>query len=200
MSHAARICEGKLPQKTNYLSLSHQNALQNLEGHLTGGQLFRYCWCLPQHPPLPVKSSPSFFTRVLYLKSNFEHLTALCNSSMASSSKPIVLHIGDPVKWNTELFAKFSEDFTVIRPSTEERQRDEFKKALREKRWGDFSALFRPFWNTGGEMGNWDKELIPLLPASCKIFASAGAGFDWVHVELLAARGMHFHLFSELQS
>lgn len=150
--------------------------------------------------PLCLSKSSPFFTRVLYLKSNFEHLTALCNSSMASSSKPIVLHIGDPVKWNTELFAKFSEDFTVIRPSTEERQRDEFKKALREKRWGDFSALFRPFWNTGGEMGNWDKELIPLLPASCKIFASAGAGFDWVHVELLAARGMHFHLFSELQS
>jgi hypothetical protein len=200
MSHAARICEGKLPQKTNYLSLSHQNALQNLEGHLTGGRLFRYCWCLPQHPPLPVKSSPSIFHSCPVPEISFQHLTALCNSSMASSSKPIVLHIGDPVKWNTELFAKFSEDFTVIRPSTEERQRDEFKKALREKRWGDFSAIFRPFWNTGGEMGNWDKELIPLLPASCKIFASAGAGFDWVHVDLLAARGMHFHLFSGIRS
>lgn len=169
------------------------------EGHLTSRQLFRYCWCLPQHPPLSVKSSPSIFHSCPVPEISFQHLTALCNSSMASS-KPIVLHIGDPVKWNTELFAKFSKDFTVIRPSTEERQRDEFKKALREKRWGDFSAIFRPFWNTGGEMGNWDKELIPLLPASCKVFASAGAGFDWVHVDLLAARGMHFHLFSGIQS
>ncbi len=38
-------------------------------------------------------------------------------------------------------------------------------------------------------MGRWDKELIPLLPKSCKISASAGAGFDWVDVDLLAERG-----------
>ena len=106
-----------------------------------------------------------------------------------ASNKPIVLHIGDPVKWNTELYAQFSRDFIVIRPSLEERQRDEFMKALKEKRWGEFSAIFRPFWNTGGEMGRWDREMIPLMPASCKIFASAGAGFDWADVDLLAARG-----------
>jgi len=70
-----------------------------------------------------------------------------------SSTKPIVLHIGDPVKWNLEQYEEFSKDFTVIRPSTEERQRDGFMKALKEKRWGDFHAIFRPFWNTGGEMG-----------------------------------------------
>lgn len=108
---------------------------------------------------------------------------------MAPGSKPVVLHIGDPVKWNKDYYAKFSEDFTVVRPSLEERQRDEFIKGLREKRWGDFAAIFRPFWNTGGEMGRWDEELIPLIPASCKIFASAGAGFDWADVNLLAARG-----------
>ncbi|KAH8591061.1 D-isomer-specific 2-hydroxyacid dehydrogenase-like protein [Bisporella sp. PMI_857] len=107
-----------------------------------------------------------------------------------SSPKPIVLHIGDPVKWNLSQYEQFSKDFTVIRPSTEERQRDEFMKALKEKRWGDFHGIFRPFWNTGGEMGRWDKELIPLVPASCKIFASAGAGFDWADVDLLAARGI----------
>ncbi|TVY31518.1 Hydroxypyruvate reductase [Lachnellula subtilissima] len=104
--------------------------------------------------------------------------------------KPIVLHIGDPVKWNTELYAQFSKDFTVVRPSLEERQRDQFMKSLKEKKWGNFTAIFRPFWNTGGEMGNWDKELIPLLPQSCKIFASAGAGFDWVNVDILAQRGI----------
>ncbi|KAF5875823.1 putative d-mandelate protein [Botrytis fragariae] len=102
--------------------------------------------------------------------------------------KPIVLHIGDPVKWNLDLYNQFAEDFTVIRPSTEERQRDEFMKGLKENRWGKFSAIFRPFWNTGGEMGRWDSELIPLIPESCRIFASAGAGFDWADVDLLADR------------
>ncbi|KAH8805749.1 D-isomer-specific 2-hydroxyacid dehydrogenase-like protein [Xylogone sp. PMI_703] len=105
-------------------------------------------------------------------------------------AKPVVLHIGDPVKWNTEYYQQFSKDFTVIRPSTKERQRDEFIKALKEKRWGNFDAIFRPFWNTGGEMGRWDKELIPLLPRSCKVFASAGAGFDWVDVDILADYGI----------
>ena len=96
------------------------------------------------------------------------------------------------MKWNIEQFEQFSKDFTVIRPSLEERQRGEFMKALKEKRWGNFSAIFRPFWNTGGEMGRWDKEIIPLVPESCKIFASAGAGFDWADVDLLAERGMLF--------
>ncbi|KAH8656719.1 D-isomer-specific 2-hydroxyacid dehydrogenase-like protein [Tricladium varicosporioides] len=109
---------------------------------------------------------------------------------MGSEAKPIVLHIGDPVKWNLDLYSQFEKDFTVIRPSTEERQRDEFMKGLKEKRWGDFNAIFRPFWNTGGEMGRWDKEMIPLIPESCKIFASAGAGFDWADVDLLAEKGI----------
>ena len=109
-----------------------------------------------------------------------------------AQTKPIVLHIGDPVKWNTEFYEQFSKDFIVIRPSTQERQRDEFMKALKENRWGNFSAIFRPFWNTGGEMGRWDKEMIPLVPESCKIFASAGAGFDWADVDILAARGMYY--------
>jgi hypothetical protein len=55
----------------------------------------------------------------------------------SSSSKPIVLHIGDPVKYNLDIYKRFSADFTVIRPSLEELQRDEFVKALKEKRWGD---------------------------------------------------------------
>lgn len=35
-------------------------------------------------------------------------------------------------------------------------------------------------------MGQWDNELIPLLPPSVKIFASAGAGFAWVDIDLLS--------------
>lgn len=41
-------------------------------------------------------------------------------------------------------------------------------------------------------MGQWDAELIPLLPASCRIFASAGAGFNWADTEALAKRGIWY--------
>jgi lactate dehydrogenase-like 2-hydroxyacid dehydrogenase len=106
-----------------------------------------------------------------------------------ASEKPIVLHLGDPVEFNKELYAQIENAFTVIRPSLEERQRNEFLKALQEKRWGDFQAIFRPFWNSGGEMGRWDAELIPLLPSSLKVYASAGAGYDWMDVDILAEHG-----------
>lgn len=103
--------------------------------------------------------------------------------------KPLVLHIGDPIKYNPETYASFSSAFDVVRPSAAERQRPEFIRALRERRWGDFAAIFRPFWSTGGEMGKWDAELIGLLPPSCRVFASAGAGFDWADTKLLGERG-----------
>lgn len=37
-------------------------------------------------------------------------------------------------------------------------------------------------------MGQWDDELIPLLPPSVRIFASAGAGFNWADVDALGRR------------
>ncbi|KAL1986907.1 hypothetical protein VTN96DRAFT_5324 [Rasamsonia emersonii] len=107
-----------------------------------------------------------------------------------TSSKPVVLHLGDPVKYNLDLYERFASQFTIIRPSEEERQRDAFMAALKEKRWGDFDAIFRPFWNSGGEMGRWDRELVPLLPKSVKVFASAGTGFDWADVDVLAEHGI----------
>ncbi|KAH7008697.1 hypothetical protein EDB80DRAFT_442788 [Ilyonectria destructans] len=106
------------------------------------------------------------------------------------SLKPRVLHIGDPIKYNPDTYDRFSAQCDVIRPSTEERQRPEFIKALKEGRWGEFQAIFRPFWGTGGEMGNWDAELVDLLPESVKVFASAGAGFDWADTKLLGERGI----------
>lgn len=101
--------------------------------------------------------------------------------------KPIVLQLGDDIRWNHELYTKFQAQFDIRRSYS--MTRPEFIRALKERTFGDFFAIYRPFWNTGGEMGNWDEELISLLPQSCKIYASAGAGFDWVDTARLAQRG-----------
>lgn len=107
----------------------------------------------------------------------------------SSTTKPTVLHIGDPIKYNPDTYTLFSTQFNVIRPDAADRERPAFIRALRDRKWGDFHAIFRPFWGTGGEMGKWDEELISLLPASVRVFASAGAGFDWADTELLGKRG-----------
>lgn len=112
------------------------------------------------------------------------------SASGTGSGKPRVLHIGDPVRYNPGTYLSLVSECDVVRPSAEERERGEFIKALRERRWGDFHAIFRPFWGSGGEMGNWDQELIDLLPPSVKVFASAGAGFDWADTKLLGQRGV----------
>ncbi|KAF2119544.1 D-mandelate dehydrogenase-like protein [Lophiotrema nucula] len=102
--------------------------------------------------------------------------------------KPVILHLGDDIRWNYELYKELGERYHIERSFSV--GREDFKKALREKQWGDFVAMYRPFWNTGGEMGNWDPELIELLPKSCKIYASAGAGFDWVDTKTMAEHGI----------
>ncbi|KAJ5291175.1 hypothetical protein N7478_000426 [Penicillium angulare] len=102
--------------------------------------------------------------------------------------KPVVLHLGDDIRWNHELYSKFQDQFEIKRSFS--MSRPEFIRALKERQFGDFVAMYRPFWNTGGEMGNWDEELIALLPDSCKVFASAGAGFDWVNIGALAKKGV----------
>ena len=107
-----------------------------------------------------------------------------------ASAKPTILHLGDNIEFNPDLYAKLQETYNVIQPTLEERQRDAWLQALRDRKWGDFQAVFRPFWNTGGEMGRWDKEMIPLLPKSMKLYASAGAGYDWADVDLLAEAGI----------
>ena len=38
--------------------------------------------------------------------------------------------------------------------------REEFKEALKDNKFGDFVAMYRPFWNTGGEMSPWNSELM----------------------------------------
>lgn len=44
-------------------------------------------------------------------------------------------------------------------------------------------------------MGRWDAELIDLLPDSVKVFASAGAGFDWADTKLLGEKCAFFSIF-----
>lgn len=72
--------------------------------------------------------------------------------------KPIILHLGDDIRWNHDLYAELTKKFRIERSYS--MGREEFKQALKEKKWGDFVGMYRPFWNTGGEMGNWDAELM----------------------------------------
>ncbi|OAA51457.1 NAD(P)-binding domain protein [Metarhizium rileyi] len=114
----------------------------------------------------------------------------LLNTAPASGTKPRVLHLGDPIRFNPETYDVLSSQYQIIRPSAADRERAPFIQSLRDGRWGDYQAIFRPFWRTGGEMGQWDEELISLLPRSVKVFASAGAGYDWVDTKLLGERGI----------
>lgn len=107
------------------------------------------------------------------------------------ASKPIILHIGEPIKYNHTFYdEEFSKRFEVRH--NEDLDRASFMQALRDKKYGDFSAIFRPHFQTGGEMGQWDEELIALLPPSVRIFASAGAGYNWADVDALGRRGVWY--------
>lgn len=109
--------------------------------------------------------------------------------AMPTAIQPRILHIGDPIKHNPDLYAKLESQFDIIRPDLAELERKSFMQALKDKKYGDFHAILRPFWNTGGEMGQWNQELISLLPSTVKVFASAGAGYNWADVDVLAEHG-----------
>ncbi|KAK8001043.1 hypothetical protein PG991_013265 [Apiospora marii] len=151
----------------------------------------------PLPPPGPLPPVPAFTVSSPPLPATHHRSHHSASSSVDSSTttagatkKPVVLHIGDPIQYNPQTYAALSASFTVIRPPAAERARPQFLDALRDRRWGDFDAVLRPFWGTGGEMGRWDRELVSLLPESVRVFASAGAGFDWADVELLGERGI----------
>ncbi|KAK7953166.1 hypothetical protein PG988_013860 [Apiospora saccharicola] len=133
---------------------------------------------LAHHPAPPLPSGP------------LPQCPHLPDTATTTAKKPVVLHVGDPIQYNPQTYAALSAAFTVIRPPAAERARPQFLQALRERRWGDFDAVLRPFWGTGGEMGRWDRELVSLLPESVRVFASAGAGFDWADTQLLGERGI----------
>ena len=77
---------------------------------------------------------------------------------MALAIKPLILHLGDDVRWNHDLYGRLKERFDIARSYS--MGRNDFKMALKTSVFGDFVAIYRPFWNTGGEMGNWDMELM----------------------------------------
>ncbi|TDZ33378.1 Glyoxylate reductase [Colletotrichum spinosum] len=77
-----------------------------------------------------------------------------------TSAKPIVLHFGEDIKYSHDYYESiFTDPFTVV--ANEEPDRASFIAALKSKKYGDFSAIFRPHFQSGGEMGQWDDELIP---------------------------------------
>lgn len=107
----------------------------------------------------------------------------------ATPAKPIILHLGDPIQNHLDIYSRLDSQFEFKNPAPADLERSAFIAHLRDRTWGDFSAIMRPFWNTGGEMGRWDREIIDLLPDTVKVYASAGAGYDWVDTEALADHG-----------
>ncbi|KIA76011.1 d-mandelate dehydrogenase protein [Aspergillus ustus] len=106
-------------------------------------------------------------------------------------AKPVVLHLGEPIKYNHDFYnTDFLARYDVVQ--NDALDRPSFTQALKNKKYGDFVAIFRPHFQSGGEMGQWDDELIALLPPSVRIFASAGAGFNWADVEALGRRGIWY--------
>ena len=64
------------------------------------------------------------------------------------AEKPILLHLGDDVRWNCDLYKQLKDKFIVMRSYS--MSREDFKNALAHERFGPFVAIYRPFWNTGG--------------------------------------------------
>ncbi|KAJ6440142.1 D-mandelate dehydrogenase [Purpureocillium lavendulum] len=104
----------------------------------------------------------------------------------APGPRPRVLHLGDVPRFARGTFDELSARYDVVRPSAEERQRTRFVHALRDGTWGDFVAVSRPGRDTGGEMGDWDAEMVDLLPRSVRVFASAAAAAAGVVVVVVA--------------
>ncbi|KAL8998712.1 MAG: hypothetical protein Q9169_002267 [Polycauliona sp. 2 TL-2023] len=108
------------------------------------------------------------------------------------SDRARILFLGDDITYNPEIYQRLDSHFDIVHPAPADLQRPAFLQHLRDGSWGRFQAIMRPSWHTGGEMGNWDKELIELLPPGLKVYASAGAGYDWVDVFCLARHGIMY--------
>ncbi|KAJ9607115.1 hypothetical protein H2200_008187 [Cladophialophora chaetospira] len=110
---------------------------------------------------------------------------------IAKASKPKVLQLG--TTWtghNDELVQKFSSAFDVVPVEKQDLERAIFIEHLRCRKWGDFDAIIRPVVYSGQETEPWDDDIVSLLPQSLKIYASVGAGYDWMDIPLLTAKGI----------
>ncbi|GLB11206.1 hypothetical protein AtubIFM57258_007626 [Aspergillus tubingensis] len=106
-------------------------------------------------------------------------------------TKPIILHLGDPIAYNHDLYnGPLSTRFTIIRDTSP--TREAFIEALKTNKYGPITALLRPHFSSGKTMSPWDTSLISHLPPSVKIFASAGAGYNDIHIPSLTARGIYY--------
>nr|2W2K_A Chain A, D-MANDELATE DEHYDROGENASE [Rhodotorula graminis]2W2L_A Chain A, D-MANDELATE DEHYDROGENASE [Rhodotorula graminis]2W2L_B Chain B, D-MANDELATE DEHYDROGENASE [Rhodotorula graminis]2W2L_C Chain C, D-MANDELATE DEHYDROGENASE [Rhodotorula graminis]CAA04756.2 D-mandelate dehydrogenase [Rhodotorula graminis] len=104
--------------------------------------------------------------------------------------RPRVLLLGDPARHLDDLWSDFQQKFEVIPANLT--THDGFKQALREKRYGDFEAIIKLAVENGTESYPWNADLISHLPSSLKVFAAAGAGFDWLDLDALNERGVAF--------
>lgn len=105
------------------------------------------------------------------------------------STRPRILFLGAGIQYCPEVYQRLQSQFDIIQPALSDLQRPAFLQHLRHRTWGDFQAIMRPSWHTGNEMGEWDRELIELLPKGVKVSASAGAGYEWVDVVCMAEHG-----------
>ncbi|KAG8525954.1 uncharacterized protein KY384_000716 [Bacidia gigantensis] len=110
-------------------------------------------------------------------------------SSSSPPSKLRILHLGDSICYNQDIEARIASKFDIIHPDPEDLLRSTFIQRLKDRTWGDFDAIMKPFWSSGN-IGRWNDEVIQHLPGRMKIMACAGAGFDWVDTQALAERGI----------
>lgn len=61
-----------------------------------------------------------------------------------------------------------------------------------DDRYGDFEGIVKFAVETGNGASPWNEELISLLPSCVKLFAAAGAGFDYLSLSALNARNIAF--------
>ncbi|GAA6014485.1 hypothetical protein JCM10207_001624 [Rhodosporidiobolus poonsookiae] len=106
------------------------------------------------------------------------------------ATRPRILLLGHEPKNQTDKWETFKRDFEIVPAGLT--TRDAFLTALREKSYGDFAGVIKLAVETGNEASPWNEELISLLPSSVKLFAAAGAGFDYLSLDALNARGIAF--------
>ena len=117
-------------------------------------------------------------------------------------SKPKVLVISDgavSIRHCHHHWREFQSQFEVI--VNDRHDRKGFIEGLKEGkygswlrvltcRWDGVVAITKPQFEHGKGLGRFDEEIISQLPKSVRIITGAGAGYDWIDVEVLAKKGL----------